>query len=412
MKNISNYKLILLFVLITIFSGCNLFDNNDDPKPVDKYLVSFDKHKTYLPAFIRAILNQLTVSYPELKTITDNLEHGVEIYKITYITKFEGKEIIASGLVSVPLTSGSYPVISYQNGTNTLHSNAPSVNPDSELYLLLESVASTGFIVSIPDYLGFGATDNMFHPYLDKVSTVQTVTDMLRAVDELATNYLDIEITDDLYISGYSQGGWATMQLQKAIEENYSSEFKLKASACGAGPYDLRYINDYVLAQTNYPMPYFIGYMFNSYFNLKDITNPSSDVFKSPYDERILTLYDGTKSGDEINAQLNTKTSELFTADYISNSNTNAKYSSVISSLDKNSISAWKTTTPTLIMHGIEDNYVPPQVSTNIYNDFLAKGVGSTAITYVPITDAGHSSGILPFGIASMNWFIELNKAQ
>jgi hypothetical protein len=39
----------------------------------------------------------------------------------------------------------------------------------------------------MPDYLGFGSSDNMFHPYLHKESTVQTVLDMLRAVDELAS---------------------------------------------------------------------------------------------------------------------------------------------------------------------------------------------------------------------------------
>ena len=51
-------------------------------------------------------------------------------------------------------------------------------------------------------------------------------------------------------------------------------------------------------------MPYFIGYIFNSYLNLSDIKTPAADIFKSPYDQRVLTLYNGTKSGDEINSQL------------------------------------------------------------------------------------------------------------
>ena len=58
-------------------------------------------------------------------------------------------------------------------------------------------------------------------------------------------------------------------------------------------------------------MPYYIGYIFNSGINLGEITIPTKDVFKSPYSERILTLYNGTKSGDEINAQLTTKTADL-----------------------------------------------------------------------------------------------------
>jgi pimeloyl-ACP methyl ester carboxylesterase len=252
----------------------------------------------------------------------------------------------------------------------------------------------------------------MFHPYLDKESSIQTVTDMLRAVKELSANHLEIETNNDLYITGYSQGGWVTMQLQKSIEENNSSEFALKASSCGAGPYDLRYVNDYILGLTNYPMPYFVGYIFNSYLNLKYITNPASDIFKSPYDLRIMSLYDGTKSGDEINAQLTTVTADLFTTDYKSNSNTNAKFTSVISSLYNNSIPAWKTNIPTLITHGTTDNYVPEQISVNMYNDFIAKGVDESKITYIPIDGAGHNTAVIPSGVATFNWFISLKDTK
>jgi pimeloyl-ACP methyl ester carboxylesterase len=408
MKKFSSYSIILFFVFITVLSGCDL--NNTDSKPTDKYLVSYTKHKTYLPSFIRLLLTPLSTTYPELKTIVDNLQYGVDVYKITYNTKFEGKDIIASGLVSVPIGDGSFPVISYQNGTNTLNNNAPSVNPDSELYLLLEFVASTGFIVSVPDYLGFGSTSSMYHPYYDRKSTVETTTDMLRAVNELVKNYLVITNKKDLYITGYSQGGWATMELQKYIEENYASEFSLKASACGAGGYDLRYINNYILAQPEYPMPYFIGYIMHSYIKSGKITIPATDVFKSPYNERILTLYDGTKSGEQINAQLTTKTADLFTAEYLTGANTNSKFISVMSSLSNNSRTAWKTNVPTMILHGTEDTYVPYQVSDNIYKDFLAKGVPANLVTLVPVPGAGHNSGIIPIGVASINWFIELSK--
>ena len=410
MKNSLFIKLIVLFVSISIFSGCDL--NNTTKVTEDNYLVDYEKHKTYTAADIKARLNLYAIVYPELQTIIDNLQGGVEVYKITYKTKFQGKEIIASGLVSVPLTSGSYPIMSYQNGTNTLHSNAPSVNPDYELFQMLEFVASAGFIVSVPDYLGFGSSANMYHPYFDKKSTVESVTDMLWAVKELANNYLQVAPKNDLYIMGYSQGGWATMQLQKHIEENYSSEFKLRASACGAGGYDVRYINDYILAQTEYPMPYYIGYIFNSYINLGDVTNPATDIFKSPYNQKILTLYNGTKSGEEINAQLTTKTADLFTAEYRSGANSNSKFASVIISLNKNTISAWKTNVPTMILHGTADNYIPPQVSTNIYNDFLAKGVPASIVSLVPIPGASHNTAILPSGIASINWFINLEKGK
>lgn len=410
MKKSGLFKILSLLAFVAVFAGCDL--NNNDDKTEDKYLISFEKKGTYFPNTIKDFYTVLADDYPEVQPILDEVKYPVDVYTITYKTKFDGQELIASGLVSVPVSVGTYPVISFQNGTNTLNSNAPSVNPNYQLYLLLESIASTGFIISVPDYLGFGASKSMFHPYLDKESTVQAVTDMLRAVDEFVSNHLDIEMSDDLYINGYSQGGWATMTLQKAIETELSNEFKLKASACGAGPYDLNLVNDYVLEQTNYPMPYYIGYIFNSYIKLGDIINTPVEIFKSPYSERILTLYDGTKSGDEINAQLTTKTTDLYTAEFLSGYKTNPKYTSVVTSLQKNSVTAWKTNIPTLLLHGTVDNNVPPTTSQNLFDAFKAQGVSTSVVQYVPIPGAGHSTGIIPASVASFTWFIELNKAN
>lgn len=414
MKSSFFNKFFFILFITVVFASCDLFNNDDDPPaPTDEYLISFEKHKSYPITVIKPLLENFAPLYPEFQEIIDEVEHGITVYKISYITSFKGEDIIASGLVSVPTTNNiSFPVMSFQNGTNTLHSEAPTVSPDSQFYLLLEFIASTGFVISVPDYLGFGSTDHMFHPYLDKESTIQPVTDMLLAVKELVNNYLEIEISNDLYINGYSQGGWATMQLQKEIEEKYNSEFNLKASACGAGPYDLNYINNYVLELDEYPMPYFLGYIYNSHIQLGNITTPTSEVFNSPYDERIPTLYDGTKSGEEINELLTTKIADLFTTNYIENSTTDEQFSSIISSMNENSIGAWNTSTPTLILHGMEDDYVPPLVSFNLYQDFLSKGVNPANISYVPIPGVGHQSGIIPAESIAIKWFIQLKNGE
>lgn len=410
MKNKILLKLLVITLSISLFSSCDLFKNEEDIKPVDKNLVSYELVKSYLPDFINLIFDEFSDDYPELGLIKEKVEHGIFVYKISYNTTFKEEPIVASGLVCVPIGQGPFPVMSYQNGTNTLHSNAPSVNPDYELFLLLEFVASTGFVVSIPDYLGFGETDDMFHPYLHKESTVQVVLDMLRAVKELTSNYLDIDLNDDLYIAGYSQGGWATMQVQKTIEEGHLNEFNLKASACGAGPYDLNYINEYVTGLTTYPMPYYLGYMFNSFLNLGGITNSADEIFKEPYASKITTLYDGSKSGDEINAELTTTVADLFMADYLTNFKTDSKYSSVISMLTENSVTAWETTTPTLIIHGMEDDFVPTKVSTDIYQSFLALGVPINQVIWMPLPGLGHKTGIIPSGLASVLWFMDIKE--
>lgn len=408
MKSIFN-KILIFTLLIYIFSACDLVNNNDNDKPVDKFLVSYEMTNSYLPNLIDLAFDQIG-DYPELDAIKAKIEHGILVYRISYYTSFNNELKLASGLVCVPTGDEPFPILSYQNGTNTLHNNAPSVNPDYELYMLLEFVASTGFVVVIPDYLGFGDSDDMFHPYLDKESTNKTVLDMLRATKELTGNYLNVELNDDLYIAGYSQGGWATMQLQKEIETKYMDEFNLKASACGAGPYNLSYINQYVTEKTMYPMPYFLGYLFNSYINLENITTPVDSIFKVPYASKIATLYDGTKSGSEINSELTTTVADLLTDDYISNYETGEIYSSVRTTLEANSISAWETDIPTLIIHGMEDEFVPREVSTEIYQEFLSLGAGIEQVVWLPLPGIGHTDGIIPSGLTSISWFLDMQE--
>jgi pimeloyl-ACP methyl ester carboxylesterase len=407
---IKDYTRGFLFILLIFsLSACHNLFNNDDDEPQTNYLVSYEMVRSYLPVMVETMFEQLVSQYPEMASVQERVKHGIIIYKITYKTTFNGESQLASGLVSIPTGEGSFPVISYQNGTNTLHSNAPSVNPNYDYYILLEAIASTGFVISMPDYLGFGSSDNMFHPYLHKESTVQTVLDMLRAVKELAT-VRAFSLNNDLYLTGYSQGGWATMQVQKAIEDEFSSEFNLKASAPGAGPYDLNFIKTYILSQETYPMPYYFGYLYNGLINLDDeAVPPIGEVFSAPYNSLIPTLFDGSNSGEEINAQLTTEVAELFTENFRFNYKTDALFNSLTEILEDNSIEAWNTSIPTRIIHGKADTYVPAIISKNIYDDFVAKGAGSR-VQFIEIPETDHIGGIVPAGLISIGWFLELTE--
>src|SRR5690554_6009 len=343
----NKFPFILLAIILLLAShSCRDNFNDDDTEPELKYLVRYELERSLLPVMIRTIYDLYADEYPQLQAVSDKVDHGIRIYRITYRTTFNGEPVIASGMVSAPLGEGIFPLLSYQNGTNTLHSDAPSVNIDRDLYLMLQSVASTGFIVAMPDYLGFGETDDMFHPYLHKNSTIPVVIDMLRAVEELG-KLQGFETNDDLYLTGYSMGGWATLQVQREIETNMSGEFNLIASAPGAGPYDLNLTSDYILNQPTYPMPYFMGYVFDSYTKLNEFDTPLDAVFKAPYHTLIPDLYRGIYSGVEINEQLTTSIPDLFTEDFLLNRTTDPIYAPIIQSLESNSVETWPLSTPT-----------------------------------------------------------------
>ena len=407
-KNI--FSTILIVSLALSLSGCHNLFNKDDEKPTPKYLVDYEMDSSYKPELIQAFFSEIVKENPQAADIIDRIQYGIIVYKIQYKTTFQGKPKLASGLVCMPLGEGTFPMLSYQNGTNTVNANAPSMDPKSELFLLIEAMASTGFVIAIPDYLGFGVSADIPHPYLHKESTVQTVADMLRAAKELA-EIKNFSLSNDLYIAGYSQGGWATMQVQKAIEQNYSSEFNLKASAPGGGPYDLSFINEYILAQNTYPMPYYIAYLINSFIEIEKLETPLDLIFNPPYSSlKLSELFDGKHTGGEINMELTTKVADLFTENYRMNFKTAAEFEAIRKMLADNSIEAWKTSIPTRIIHGTADNYIPIEVSRNLHDDFLKKGVSTQQVQLIQIPGADHSGGALAAGVIIIDWFLELTK--
>lgn len=409
MKSYLQTTIYLIFFSVALFSCDNFEDvpaeNND------VYLVSETSVTIHSLPYINTIIAAASVQYPELADISSKFTAPVEVYRITYNTTFEGEDVVASGLVCVPNINGTYPIMSFQNGTNSLASAAPSVSPTSSLFTLLSMMASTGFVVTIPDYLGFGASSNMFHPYLDKESTVQAVVDMQRAAKELIAKLDGININDDLYITGYSQGGWSTLQLQKAIETNYSSEFNLKASSGGSGPYNLVALTDYVLTQTSYPMPFFLAYIMNSYANL-GMTTPIDSVFNEPYASRVPGLFDGTMDGSQINAQLTYVVADLFTANFIENWNKPGIYESLYSMLQSNSMAGYNTQVPTLLLHGSADTFVPPFTSQNLYTEFMSAGVSAGLVNYVELDGLDHTGAIIPAELQAIIWFIQLKDGS
>ena len=278
------------------------------------YFVSNDLKFEVSAQTIKSYLSVVQNNFPEISPLVPLAKNDINVQKIVYKTTFQNQTIHASGLVYLPKAAGNYPVLCFQNGTNTLHSLAPSVILNSEMLFMLESVASLGFIVVIPDYIGFGESSNLPHPYLLAQSTTQSILDMLRAMNEFTSDDKNVaKPTKDLFIYGYSQGGWATMLLQKEIETTYSSEFNLIASSCAAGPYSLEYMNQYISGQTDYPMPYFLTYVLNAYTTLGMVPNPLSDFIQAPYAAEIPGLYDGNKSGGTIDAALTTKMADLLT---------------------------------------------------------------------------------------------------
>ncbi len=396
--------LLFLSVIISVVSSCKKEEGPDYKNFVSKEFII-----TYTSDYINNLMNFASTAYPDFNDLKPYISHTVDIYKVVYKTEINAKTINASGLICIPSGEGEYPLLCFQNGTNTVNDYAPSEYASNPTYQLVEVIASMGYIVVIPDYPGFGESSDIPHPYLIKEPTVRSIVDMLSAVKEMDPEELpDATIKDAVYLMGYSQGGWATLSLHKALEQDYSDDFNLKGSVCGAGPYDLNLLFDGMTSISTYPMPVYIGYIINAYSAYDQFTNPVSDILNEPYASRLENLYNGTLTSDEINNQLTTSVPDLFTSDFLSGFESEAKYASVRTSLTENSISAWETSVPLFLIHGGGDTTVNPLTTENIYDSMIQAGTSSEVCKKEIIPDLDHGDAVVPAMISGLLFIINL----
>jgi pimeloyl-ACP methyl ester carboxylesterase len=394
MKRNHKYFKIIIYLLagVLMVSSCR-----KDETPVYDHFVSDELVASYPATSINQFLDVAGQAYPEVNDIKPFITYDVNVYKMIYNTTINNEDLKVSGLVCIPATEGEYPVLSYQNGTNTLFSNAPSENPMNVSYELVEFISSMGFIVVLPDYPGFGESEHIPHPYLIKEPTVVSVVDMLRAVREACPEeFPGISDKDEYYLMGYSQGGWATFALHKALETEYSSEFNLKASTCGAGPYNMYNMFQGLVTTPTYPMPSYLGYIIYAYSAYDQFTNPVSDLLNEPYASRLSSLYNGMLSLPQINSQLTTSMTGLFRSDFISGFNNSPAYATIRSALGNNSVSAWNSRLPLLFVHGESDTDVSVTNTQYIYEAMMAAGTSPLLCRKILFPGLDHGSGLIP----------------
>ena len=143
-------------------------------------------------------------------------------------------------------------MLSFHHGTITNRDDAPSNFSSSDYNSIsYAAMASVGFIGVIPDYLGFGSSSSILHPYYVEDLTASSIVDMLKAAAEFAQQK-NLQFNGKLFLAGYSEGGYATMAAHKAIESDGLDGFNLIASFPGAGAYDLTGMQEHIFSLQDY----------------------------------------------------------------------------------------------------------------------------------------------------------------
>ena len=346
---------------------------------------------------INALVNSVGINSSEII-------YPINVYDIQYESiNQDGILDTLAGLVSIPESPlEAFPILSYQHGTEILDENAPSITGMSlnnyETTLIGLIASSSGYISIFPDYEGLG-DESSFHPYIVADSYTHAVTNMIRAVRSLSFELLenqDFQYNNQLFLLGYSEGGYATLAAQRGMQLMNSDEFSVTASFPMAGPYDLAgTMVDYFLSIPTYSNPYYVPYVLTSH--LWTYQGPDvefSDYFTPFWSDTLPSLFDGTHSSSVINQMMPDNPLEILLPEILEEFENNENYF-FRQSLLENTLLDWSPNSPTYLYHGMGDDIIPYANSQIAYDAFLDNGSSDVNLMLFPEAVGGHSSAAI-----------------
>ena len=354
-----------------------------ETSPANKYFVSaIEGEET-----ARTTLQLLATGFGQAD-ISTLLKYDVKTYTLIYSTTYKGKSVEASGVIMVPVgMTDRAPIVSLQHGTTFEKDEAPSARGG---FQGMEFFASAGYVTLMPDYLGYGKSASLFHPYYDRKHAASSVIDFIKAAKEFLASET-ILVSDKLFLAGYSEGGYVTLAAAKEIDTNPVHGLKTLAVAAGAGGYDLPEMLKDITGGAYYAYPSYLAFVLMAYNHTYEWKKPLNYFFKDRYAEALSKYLNGDYSGGYINSRLTTQVRDLFNPDFFEALHDPVAELQLKSALLENSVAGWKTQVPIRMFHGTKDEIIPYHNSEITLDKFRAAGSKNVSLTLIQGGTHGNS---------------------
>ena len=438
-------KSLLALSLVVLLSGCG--DDGTSVNKIDTGSAEFvsatvidDINASVMLQYVKGAINPDAVN-----------AFGYKAVKITYNTVNEDDTpVVASGLLVIPVATEAYQqyraaqglppfsvsMICENHGTIFADKDAPSNKevsngaPDYATAILMTGYA--GFASVDPDYIGFGDSKDTIHPYIMKKASARASLDMIKA----SMKYMEdqgIILNHQLYITGYSEGGYVAMATAQKVEEELSS-VNLMGVAPMAGPYNVKDLGDIEINATRRMVyPAFLAdliYSYSHYYsdvNLSEVANANITpaqfalAFNGEYDTIAIHTILGLADPENGDYGFYTHTAdELFSDTFINDYQNNVNNPSKIK-FEEDNVDNWTPHSKMNLIQCIDDEIIPFSESNNTYNTLKANGADVT-LTAIPTAalsqqqDATHpfihvNCGSSAYG-AAVSWFAAIRNGD
>lgn len=303
--------------------------------------------------------------------------YAVHAYRLTYLTvDGQGLEILASALVTLPQKPANSlsPVLSYQHGTIKREAEAPSHLTDLGSPEVI--LASLGYIVLSPDYVGYGVSKGAGHPYLLAGPSASAVIDLLTAAKYWRQTQ-QVRDNKQLFLAGYSEGGYVTMATQRALQAGVSAHrSEVVSVAPGAGPYN-------------------VGLTLDEDLKLVSQANPLLGALLNPGFLKYLSDADRHNVRDELFRQLlGADTDVVFMPTVVDNYLADDR-----SSIERlSNVDDWRPAVALNLFHGRDDRTVSYLNASTTLQAMRAQGAGNlVGLTDCTAQPAGHMECVVPY---------------
>jgi hypothetical protein len=381
-----------IFILVFVILSINF--------TVGQELISYEKLRSMSKIQINA-LNPLI-----------HAKYAVDVYKINYTTKTINLELdTASGLYCVPLDENAvFPIMIYDHGTVDNRHAVPSEDYNSQIFPVI--FASQGYMCVAPDYIGLGISKGI-HPYIHPESEAWASIDLLKSVKSLE-EIEPFHFNDQVFVTGYSQGGHASMATCRALQDE--PELKLIAGAPMSGPYSVsKEMKSFTLGNDEY---YFCAYLGSvllttkyaypdlmSELEIEDILKPEYASLVREYEKEEIGLFSmNTKMISALSANGGkVLPKRMFNESILNEILTNPEHP-VNKALKRMDVCNWVPEVPLKMLYCKADDQVTYRNA--VYTDSLMNANGAQKVSSIDVnSSANHGGCVIPATVAMMTFF-------
>ena len=178
---------VFLFKILFLFSNM-----------ISGQIISYELIESWSTEEVSNLYNQYNIP-----SEAGEINYAVDGYKILYLTPdFDKNLVVCSGAIFLPAEIGCPPpILSWQHGTESDDSGAPSNIGYTSNDLTGVIAASHGYIVTMSDFIGLGDGEG-FHNYVHADTEASATIDLIIYGKEFSTEMLGIEPNNQLFLFG------------------------------------------------------------------------------------------------------------------------------------------------------------------------------------------------------------------